>query len=110
MRTTRQMRDQFGQPNVDAPVRGESSPIRERHRQRCRRRAPRTSRDVRGPHDDIDTVYGALGAYVTAQALSVEGPVREYYLVGAHTTPYAARWRTELGWPVFGTGRPIHTA
>ena len=43
---------------------------------------------------------------MTAHALSVEGPMREYYLVGAHATPDTARWRTELGWPVFGTGRP----
>jgi len=62
----------------------------------------------RGQHDDMDRVYGALGAHVTTHALSVEGPVREYYLVGAHTTTDAARWRTELGWPVFGTGQPIH--
>jgi DNA-binding transcriptional MerR regulator len=56
-----------------------------------------------GPHNDIDVTYGALGDYVTRHALSVEGAVREYYLADARTERDAARWRTEIGWPVFGT-------
>jgi DNA-binding transcriptional MerR regulator len=56
-----------------------------------------------GSHADIDVTYGALGSYVTSHALSVEGPVREHYLVDARTAADTAAWRTELGWPVFGT-------
>jgi DNA-binding transcriptional MerR regulator len=54
----------------------------------------------RGPHDDIDLTYSALGAYVSAHAIGVEGPVRESYLVDPRTPP--AGWHTEIGWPVFG--------
>jgi effector-binding domain-containing protein len=57
----------------------------------------------RGSHADIDVTYGALGSYVTSHALSVEGPVREHYVVDGRTASDPAEWRTELGWPVFGT-------
>ncbi len=56
-----------------------------------------------GSHDDIDRAYGALAAYVAAHALAVDGPIREYYLVGRHDTPDDAAWRTEIGWPIFHT-------
>jgi hypothetical protein len=36
---------------------------------------------------DIDVTYGQLGSYVTTQEISVDGPLREYYLVDAHDTP-----------------------
>jgi DNA-binding transcriptional MerR regulator len=49
----------------------------------------------------IDLTYGRLGAHVTDHAISVDGPLREYYLTGGHDTPDPARWRTELGWPIF---------
>ncbi|MCY1136512.1 MerR family transcriptional regulator [Actinoplanes sp. Pm04-4] len=55
-----------------------------------------------GEHDDIEVTYGELGAWVVANALAVVGPVREHYLVGPRDTPDPARWRTEIGWPVFG--------
>ena len=35
-----------------------------------------------GRHTDVDLAYGGLATYVTDHALAVEGPVREYYLVG----------------------------
>ncbi len=54
-----------------------------------------------GPHDDIDVTYGRLGAWVVAHALSVDGPIHEMYEVGPRDTPDPARWRTEIGWPVF---------
>jgi effector-binding domain-containing protein len=54
-----------------------------------------------GPHIGID---GALGAYVTDHALGVDGPIREYFLVGQHETADESLWRTEIGWPVFQTG------
>jgi DNA-binding transcriptional MerR regulator len=54
-----------------------------------------------GPHTDIDRAYGALGTYVTRHALAVEGPIREYYLVGPADTSDDTLWRTEVGWPIF---------
>ena len=60
-----------------------------------------------GPHGgEIDRAYGALGAYVTEHALAVEGPIREYYVVGPHETSDEDRWRTDIGWPIFDTGQP----
>jgi DNA-binding transcriptional MerR regulator len=56
-----------------------------------------------GPHSGIDLAYGALGAYVTQHALTIEGPIREYYLVGPADTDDETRWRTEVGWPIFQT-------
>ena len=51
----------------------------------------------------IDRAYGALGAYVTRHALAVDGPIREYYLVGPTDTGDETLWRTEVGWPIFQT-------
>ena len=56
-----------------------------------------------GPHTDIDRTYGALAAYVTQHALAVDGPIREYYLVGPAETRDESLWRTEVGWPIFQT-------
>ena len=56
-----------------------------------------------GPPAQVDRAYGTLAAYVARHALAVEGPIREYYLVGQRDTPDTARWRTEIGWPVFRT-------
>ena len=56
-----------------------------------------------GPHTDIDLAYGALATYVAQHALAIEGPIREYYLVGPHETADATLWRTEIGWPIFQT-------
>jgi DNA-binding transcriptional MerR regulator len=57
-----------------------------------------------GPHTDIDRAYGALATYVTQHALAVDGPIREYYLVGQRETTDESEWRTEIGWPIFQTG------
>ena len=57
-----------------------------------------------GSHSNIDLAYGSLATYVTQHALSVEGSLREYYLVGPHDTPEESAWRTEIGWPIFQTG------
>jgi DNA-binding transcriptional MerR regulator len=59
-----------------------------------------------GPHADIDLAYGTLAAYVTNQAIAVDGPLREYYLTGPTDTPDQDAWRTEIGWPVFETVHP----
>jgi DNA-binding transcriptional MerR regulator len=56
-----------------------------------------------GPHTDIDVTYGLLGTYVTEHALGVNGPVREYYPVDAHSADDVTLWRTEIGWPIFRT-------
>jgi hypothetical protein len=40
---------------------------------------------------------------VTQHALAVDGPIREYYLVGPAETRNESLWRTEVGWPIFET-------
>jgi effector-binding domain-containing protein len=57
-----------------------------------------------GSHASIDLAYGSLATYVTRHALAVEGPLREYYLVGPQDSSDASVWRTEIGWPIFQTG------
>ena len=59
-----------------------------------------------GSHADVDRAYGALATYVSSHALQVEGPIREYYLVGRHETADEGAWRTEICWPIFSTGAP----
>jgi DNA-binding transcriptional MerR regulator len=56
-----------------------------------------------GSHNNIDLAYGALAAYVTQHALAVDGPIREYYLIGPQDTPDETEWRTEIAWPIFQT-------
>jgi effector-binding domain-containing protein len=59
-----------------------------------------------GPHNgEIDRAYGSLGAYVTERALAVEGPIREYYVIGPHETIDEDQWYTDIGWPIFDTGQ-----
>jgi DNA-binding transcriptional MerR regulator len=53
---------------------------------------------------DVDTAYGTLAAYVASHALRVDGPIREYYLVGRQDTADENAWRTEVCWPIFSTG------
>jgi DNA-binding transcriptional MerR regulator len=57
-----------------------------------------------GSPANIDIAYGSLATYVAQHALAVEGPLREYYLVGPQETPEENAWRTEIGWPIFRTG------
>ena len=58
----------------------------------------------RGTHTDVDRAYGSLATYVAEHALGVDGPIREYYVVGSHETPDESEWRTEICWPIFHTG------
>lgn len=58
-----------------------------------------------GPESEIDRAYGALASYVTRHAIGVDGPLREYYLVGPAETADESQWRTEVGWPIFITRR-----
>jgi len=57
-----------------------------------------------GSHIDVDRAYGALATYVATHALQVDGPIREYYLVGRNDTADENAWRTEICWPIFSTG------
>ncbi|MFL6072560.1 MAG: MerR family transcriptional regulator [Mycobacteriales bacterium] len=57
----------------------------------------------RGRPSEVDRAYGALAGHVARHALAVDGPIREYYLVGPRDTPDETRWRTEVCWPVFHT-------
>jgi DNA-binding transcriptional MerR regulator len=54
-----------------------------------------------GSHSDVDRSYGALATYVSERALGIDGPIREYYLVGRHDTDDEQAWKTEIGWPIF---------
>ena len=54
-----------------------------------------------GSLDDADLSYATLGSYATRHEISIDGPLREYYLRGASDTPDEAEWRTEIGWPIF---------
>jgi DNA-binding transcriptional MerR regulator len=56
-----------------------------------------------GPPADVDRAYGALASYVARYALAVDGPIREYYIVGRDATLDNSRWQTEIGWPIFRT-------
>ena len=55
----------------------------------------------RGPLDDIDLTYAELGTYTTRHEISVDGPLREYYVADTFDNPDPAQWVTELGWPIF---------
>lgn len=50
----------------------------------------------RGPDETIGQTYGELGAYVAEHEIGVGGPIRENYLTDVVT---------EIGWPIFRTGR-----
>jgi DNA-binding transcriptional MerR regulator/effector-binding domain-containing protein len=59
-----------------------------------------------GAADDIDRTYGALGTAVAERAIGVDGPIREYHLVGFADTDDESLHRTEVCWPVFLTATP----
>jgi DNA-binding transcriptional MerR regulator/effector-binding domain-containing protein len=59
-----------------------------------------------GPLSDADLSYATLGSYATRHEISVDGPLREYYLRGAGDTADEAEWRTEIGWPIFRADGP----
>ena len=50
---------------------------------------------------DADLSYAKLGSYATTHEISIDGPLREYYLRGAGDTTDEAEWTTEIGWPIF---------
>ena len=55
----------------------------------------------RGSLADVDLTYGELGAHVMRHEISVEGPLREHYLIGFLDTDDPGQWETEIGWPIF---------
>jgi len=59
-----------------------------------------------GPHHDVDVTYGELGTWLVENALAVDGPVQETYLVGPREITDADAWRTEIARPVLGPGVP----
>lgn len=59
----------------------------------------------RGALADIDLTWGQLGSFATRHEISVEGPLREYYVRDHVDTPDAKQWRTDLGWPIFRSDR-----
>lgn len=92
--------DDRGGTTVFIPVRGEVRPIG--------RVVPMTIPaaelaviSYRGPHDDVDVDYTALGEYATGSEISVEGPLREYYDRFFWDTDDSTQWDTALCWPVF---------
>ena len=54
-----------------------------------------------GSLDDADITYGALGSYVLRHELSVDGPLREYYVRSAQDFDDPGEWQTQIGWPIF---------
>jgi DNA-binding transcriptional MerR regulator len=58
-----------------------------------------------GVQSKADLAYGALATYVTEHALGVDGPLREYYVIGRDDNPDETAWRTEICWPIFHTGK-----
>jgi DNA-binding transcriptional MerR regulator len=56
-----------------------------------------------GSLDDSDRTYGALGTAVAERAIGVDGPIREYYVVGPGEEGDESKRRTEVCWPVFLT-------
>lgn len=59
-----------------------------------------------GPFAELDQTYAELGKYITARAIGVDGPIREYYVLSYFDTPDESRHVTEVCWPVFHTGAP----
>lgn len=54
----------------------------------------------RGPFEELDRTYGALGTHVAHNGLGTPGPVREHYLVSPADTGDASELRTEVCWPI----------
>ncbi len=59
-----------------------------------------------GSLSDADLSYAKLGSYATTREISIDGPLREYYLRGADDTSDESEWRTEIGWPIFRADAP----
>lgn len=56
-----------------------------------------------GSFAGIDQTYGALGTFIAKHTISVEGPIREHYLIGVFDTTDERQHCTEVCWPIFQT-------
>ena len=56
---------------------------------------------TRAAVESLRNLLATLGSYATRHEISIDGPLREYYLRGAAETTDEAEWRTEIGWPIF---------
>jgi effector-binding domain-containing protein len=54
----------------------------------------------RGPFNDLDQAYGALGTFVAERVLAAEGPIREHYLVSGGEIDDPTALATEVCWPI----------
>lgn len=59
----------------------------------------------RGGHEGIDRSYGALGIFANERLISHQGPIREHYIGGTPSDPFAFT-ATEICWPIFSTTPP----
>ena len=50
--------------------------------------------------------HAQLTQHADDGTLGVDGPIREYYLIGQRDTADTSQWRTEIGWPIFRTASP----
>jgi len=89
-----------GQATVFIPVRGRVRPIG----RVTAAVIPAAELAIISHHGSLagaDLSYAKLGSYAISHEISIDGPLREYYLRGAGDTPDGADWRTEIGWPIF---------
>ncbi|MFJ9724822.1 MerR family transcriptional regulator [Streptomyces sp. NPDC101209] len=52
----------------------------------------------RGPHDDLDVTYSAVGSFAARNGLRSQDLVEEVYLVGPRDTGQPEHWRTLVAW------------
>jgi DNA-binding transcriptional MerR regulator len=59
----------------------------------------------RGPHDDLDLTYAAIGSFAARNDLQPQDLVEETYLVGPRDIDQPDRWRTLVAWLI--TSNPV---
>jgi DNA-binding transcriptional MerR regulator len=96
------LEDEFGEIVAVVPVESVARPVERVEQLRLPRVEYAIARHL-GPLEDIDRTYGALGTIVAERAISVQGPIREEYVVGSFETDDEKQHCTEIGWPVFQT-------
>ena len=89
----------FVPPQPGGPAHGPSRPVDRPGRRAGRHRPPR-------PPRGIDRAYGALASLRAQHALGIDGPIREYYLVGRHDTDDERRGAPRSAGPSSAPGQP----
>jgi len=56
---------------------------------------------------DADLSYARIGSHAATHEISIDEPLREYYLRGADDTPDDAEWRTHIAWRIFRADAPV---